>query len=124
MIDLRYVKKLLEMIDASSVNTIEITSEKGIRIRVSKNSRQAVQLVGVPARRAGQGTGLAPAHAGAVECADANRLDELGAHEQPVERGAAQAGIHHDRRSPGAFALEVEPVTADIDEPAAGWKGR
>ena len=44
MIDLRYVKKLLEMIDASSVNTIEITSEKGIRIRVSKNSRQTVQL--------------------------------------------------------------------------------
>ena len=45
MIDLRYVKKLLEMIDASSVNTIEITSEKGVRIRVSKNShRQAVQM--------------------------------------------------------------------------------
>jgi acetyl-CoA carboxylase biotin carboxyl carrier protein len=38
MIDLRYVKKLLEMIDASSVNTIEITSEKGVKIRVSKNS--------------------------------------------------------------------------------------
>ena len=45
MIDLRYVKKLLEMIDASSVNTIEITSEKGVRIRVSKNShRQATQM--------------------------------------------------------------------------------
>ena len=38
MIDLRYVKKLLEMIDASSVNTIEITSDKGVKIRVSKNS--------------------------------------------------------------------------------------
>jgi len=38
MMDLRYVKKLLEMIDASSVNTIEITSDKGMRIRVSKNS--------------------------------------------------------------------------------------
>ncbi len=38
MIDLRYVKKLLEMIDASSVNTIEITSDKGLKIRVSKNS--------------------------------------------------------------------------------------
>lgn len=46
MIDLRYVKKLLEMIDASSVNTIEITSDKGLRIRVSKNSpRGAVQMV-------------------------------------------------------------------------------
>jgi acetyl-CoA carboxylase biotin carboxyl carrier protein len=46
MIDLRYVKKLLEMIDASSVNTIEITSDKGLRIRVSKNARQAVQIAG------------------------------------------------------------------------------
>jgi acetyl-CoA carboxylase biotin carboxyl carrier protein len=44
MIDLRYVKKLLEMIDASSVNTIEITSEKGVRIRVSKNSHRALQV--------------------------------------------------------------------------------
>ena len=49
MIDLRYVKKLLEMIDASSVNTIEITSDKGLRIRVSKNSaRGAVQMVAPP----------------------------------------------------------------------------
>jgi acetyl-CoA carboxylase biotin carboxyl carrier protein len=39
MIDLRYVKKLLEMIDASSVNSIEITSEKGVKIRISKTAR-------------------------------------------------------------------------------------
>jgi len=39
MIDLRYVKKLLEMIDSSSVNSIEITSEKGVRIRISKSAR-------------------------------------------------------------------------------------
>ena len=44
MIDLRYVKKLLEMIDASSVNTIEITSDKGLKIRVSKNSNRTVQM--------------------------------------------------------------------------------
>ena len=43
MIDLRYVKKLLEMIDASSVNTIEIMSEKGVKIRISKQAR-AVQV--------------------------------------------------------------------------------
>ena len=44
MIDLRYVKKLLEMIDSSSVNSIEITSEKGVRIRISKSARGQVQF--------------------------------------------------------------------------------
>ena len=43
MIDLRYVKKLLDMIDASSANSIEITSEKGVKIRISKSAR-AVQM--------------------------------------------------------------------------------
>jgi acetyl-CoA carboxylase biotin carboxyl carrier protein len=44
MIDLRYVKKLLEMIDASSANSIEITTEKGVKIRISKSARGAVQM--------------------------------------------------------------------------------
>ncbi|MEK7401034.1 MAG: acetyl-CoA carboxylase biotin carboxyl carrier protein [Gemmatimonadota bacterium] len=35
--DLRYVKKLIEMIDDSSVDSIEITTEKGVKIRVAKN---------------------------------------------------------------------------------------
>ncbi len=48
MIDLRYVKKLLEMIDASAVNTIEITSDKGLRIRVSKNSPRGPVQVAAP----------------------------------------------------------------------------
>ena len=40
MIDLRFVKKLVDMIDASSVDSIEISSDKGMRIRISKNSNQ------------------------------------------------------------------------------------
>jgi acetyl-CoA carboxylase biotin carboxyl carrier protein len=40
MIDLRYVKKLLEMVDASSANSIEITSDKGVKIRISKSASQ------------------------------------------------------------------------------------
>ncbi|MEO5588402.1 MAG: acetyl-CoA carboxylase biotin carboxyl carrier protein [Gemmatimonadaceae bacterium] len=43
MIDLRYVKKLIEMLDESSVDSIEISSDKGVKIRLSKNSR-AVQM--------------------------------------------------------------------------------
>ena len=37
MIDLRYVKKLIEMIDESSVDSIEISSEKGVKIRIAKS---------------------------------------------------------------------------------------
>jgi acetyl-CoA carboxylase biotin carboxyl carrier protein len=40
MIDLRYVKKLIEMIDESSVDSIEIATEKGIKIRISKTPTQ------------------------------------------------------------------------------------
>jgi len=40
MIDLRYVKKLIEMIDESSVDSIEISTEKGIKIRIAKSPVQ------------------------------------------------------------------------------------
>ena len=40
MIDLRYVKKLIEMIDDSSVDSIEISTEKGIKIRIAKSPVQ------------------------------------------------------------------------------------
>jgi len=40
MIDLRFVKKLVDMIDGSSVDSIEISSDKGMRIRISKTSQQ------------------------------------------------------------------------------------
>ena len=40
MVDLRYVKKLIEMIDESTVDSIEIASEKGIKIRISKTPVQ------------------------------------------------------------------------------------
>ena len=46
MIDLRYVKKLVEMLDESSVDSIEISSDKGMKIRISKTptNRGAVQI--------------------------------------------------------------------------------
>ena len=46
MIDLRYVKKLIEIIDESTVDSIEITSDKGMKIRISKSPQQrgAVQV--------------------------------------------------------------------------------
>jgi acetyl-CoA carboxylase biotin carboxyl carrier protein len=46
MIDLRYVKKLVEMLDESSVDSIEISTDKGMKIRISKSPQQrgAVQV--------------------------------------------------------------------------------
>ena len=54
MIDLRYVKKLIEMLDGSSVDSVEISTDKGMKIRISKtpHNRGAVQIptpVSVPA---------------------------------------------------------------------------
>jgi acetyl-CoA carboxylase biotin carboxyl carrier protein len=46
MIDLRYVKKLIDIIDESTVDSIEISSDKGLKIRISKSPQQrgAVQM--------------------------------------------------------------------------------
>ena len=53
MIDLRYLKKLVEMLDQSSVDSIELSSDKGVKIRISKTPQQrgTVQVsapVGIP----------------------------------------------------------------------------
>jgi acetyl-CoA carboxylase biotin carboxyl carrier protein len=66
MIDLRYVKKLLDMLDGSSADSIEISTEKGVRIRVAKNAGQrTVQLAQQPAQYApAPGAQGAPAPSG------------------------------------------------------------
>ncbi len=50
MIDLRYVKKLIDIIDESTVDSIEISSDKGLKIRISKSptGRGAVQVAAAP----------------------------------------------------------------------------
>ena len=53
MIDLLYVKKLIEMLDNSTVDSVEISTDKGMKIRISKTpqGRGAVPIpaVSVPA---------------------------------------------------------------------------
>ena len=51
MIDLRYVKKLLEMLDESTVDSMEISSDKGLRIRLNKtpSARGMMQYAAAPA---------------------------------------------------------------------------
>jgi acetyl-CoA carboxylase biotin carboxyl carrier protein len=48
VIDLRYIKKLVDMLDESTVDSIEISSDKGMKIRISKTSNQR-GTVSVPA---------------------------------------------------------------------------
>ena len=50
MIDLRYVKKLIDIIDESTVDSIEISSDKGMKIRISKSptGRGAMQVAAQP----------------------------------------------------------------------------
>lgn len=78
MIDLRYVKKLIELIDGSTVDSIEMSSDKGMKLRISKSSHQRPAAVamtvpqamplaaapvlpaGSPARPAEEGAATAP----------------------------------------------------------------
>ncbi len=66
MIDLRYLKKVLEMLDESTVDSLEITSDKGMKLRVSKSPTQrggavlGTQMMAAPAPVAA----AAPAPAG------------------------------------------------------------
>lgn len=48
MIDLRYVKKLVELLDGSSVDSIEIASDKGMKIRISKTPQRGVVQAAAP----------------------------------------------------------------------------
>jgi acetyl-CoA carboxylase biotin carboxyl carrier protein len=54
MIDLRYVKKLVDMLDQSSVDTIEIMSDKGVKLKISKRSGRATAQMAPPMMMAPQ----------------------------------------------------------------------
>jgi len=85
MIDLRYVKKLLEMLDESTVDSLEISSEKGMRIRLSKSSpaRALMPMAAAPAAPlalaapapAALAAAPAPAPAAPVEPAKSNAIE-------------------------------------------------
>ena len=99
MVDLRYVKKLLEMIDASSANSIEITSEKGVKIRISKQAR-AVH-VAAPMQYA-----PAPAAAAPAAPASAAPVAEPARQEAPkaryLEVKSPMVGTYYSAPEPGA----------------------
>ena len=73
MIDLRYVKKLVDMLDESSVDSIEISSDKGMKIRISKTpaARAAMHAVAPVVHAAPPAAVAAPAAPAAAAAAPA-----------------------------------------------------
>ncbi len=109
MIDLRFVKKLVDMIDASSVDSIEISSDKGMKIRISKTSsqRSTVQIAApMPAQQA-VAAGAPPSHAVAVPDASAATPKELEARTEAaksklLEVKSPMVGTYYGAPEPGA----------------------
>ena len=104
MLDLRYVKKLVEMLDESSLDAIEISTEKGLKIRVSKAASApaaavapATVVVPVPPTVA-EIPVLRPSPAGGVPTAP-----------DPAPAAAAPAATLRARRSDDCAAA-AEPV--------------
>jgi acetyl-CoA carboxylase biotin carboxyl carrier protein len=103
MIDLRFVKKLVDMIDASTVDTIEITSEKGMKIRVSKNANQRstvqlaspVQLQPMVQSPSGQATG-----GGSAAAVETPRVEKPKA--TYLEVKSPMVGTYYSAPEPGA----------------------
>ncbi len=104
MIDLRYVKKLIEMLDSSSVDSVEISTEKGMKIRIAKTPqhRGSVQIsspVSVP-------TLMAPSVAGRMTPTEA-----MPAIEADVSKPEAPKSNLLEVKSPmvGTYYSQAEP---------------
>ena len=104
MIDLRYVKKLLEMVDASSANSIEITSDKGVKIRISKSAPQR-GLVQMAAPMQMPQMMAAPAAAPAVpapDSAESRARAADAAKSRHLEVKSPMVGTYYGMPEPGA----------------------
>jgi acetyl-CoA carboxylase biotin carboxyl carrier protein len=105
MIDLRYVKKLIEIIDESTVDSIEITSDKGMKIRISKSPQQrgAVQMAPAMALPA-----LAPVPAGRIS--PAGGMQPISENEVPAAPEPPKtAGLEVKSPMVGTFYKSPEP---------------
>jgi acetyl-CoA carboxylase biotin carboxyl carrier protein len=104
MIDLRYVKKLIDIIDESTVDSIEISSDKGMKIRISKS----------PSGRGGMQVApqsvMAPMMAApALPSARLTPSDGSAAVDAPPKAEAKNAGIEVKSPMVGTFYGAPEP---------------
>jgi len=106
MIDLRYVKKLLEMLDESTVDSMEISSDKGMRIRLSKTpvSRGAVQIAAPAAAPVAMAAPAAAAAAPAPAPAAAPAAAAPAAASNLTDVKSPMVGTFYGSPEPGAKA--------------------
>jgi len=107
MIDLRYVKKLVELLDGSSVDSIEIASDKGMKIRISKT----------PQQRGGIGTTAAP-----VQVAVPMSTPTLIPAPMPVTRMTPADGVPASttESAPAAPIEASKPKLLEVKSPMVG----
>ena len=90
MIDLRYVKKLLEMLDESTVDSLEISSDKGMKIRLRKTTTPrapmyaAPQMMHAPAPQMIAAPAVAPAAAAPAPAAAPAKASNLSDVKSPM----------------------------------------
>ena len=103
MIDLRYVKKLLEMLDESAVDSMEISSDKGMRIRLSKTptARGVMQYAAAPQAPA---AAPPPAPAVAAPAPPAAVAATPAAASNTTDVKSPMVGTYYGRPEPGAKA--------------------
>jgi acetyl-CoA carboxylase biotin carboxyl carrier protein len=110
MIDLRYVKKLIEIIDESTVDSIEISSDKGMKIRISKSPQQrgALQVaapIPVPALLPAAGTGRPTPAEGMAPVSEPETSGRAEASKQQLlEVKSPMVGTFYHAPEPGAKA--------------------
>ena len=141
MIDLRYVKKLIDIIDESTVDSIEITSEKGMKIRISKSPQQrgalqvaapmpVPQMLPAPVARLSPADGI-PAitegeAAGRADAAKASLLEVkspmVGTFYHAPEPGAKAYVSVGDRVAKGQIVciIEAMKIMNEIESEVAG----
>ena len=101
MIDLRYVKKLVEMLDESTVDSIEISSDKGMKIRISKTPQQrgAVSVAAPMSMPMPVAAPQLPAPAPVAEAAGNGRAEEKAKY---LEVKSPMVGTYYSAPEPGA----------------------
>jgi acetyl-CoA carboxylase biotin carboxyl carrier protein len=108
MIDLRYLKKVLEMLDESTVDSLEITSDKGMKLRVSKSPVQrggavlGTQLMA--AAPAAAPVSMPAASASAAPSAAAPATESPKAASTLLEVKSPMVGTFYSKPEPGANA--------------------
>lgn len=105
MIDLRYVKKLIEMLDGSTVDSIEISSDKGMKLRISKSPQQRAAVAMAPALPAP----VAVAAPAVLPAAAAARPTEEGGTAVPKAEAPKSAALEIKSPMVGTFYAAPEP---------------